>query len=75
MAERKKKWIKGAVSNAHGQFKAKAEAAGKTTREFAEEKKDAPGKLGKEARLATTLMGMHHGKAEKMYRPKEVRKG
>ena len=55
-----KKWIKSATSNAHGQFRAKAEAAGKTTAEFAKEKEDAPGKLGKEARLATTLMGMGH---------------
>ena len=56
-----KKWVAGATSNAHGQFRKKAEAAGKTTREYAEEKKDAPGVLGKEARLASTLMGMHHG--------------
>lgn len=55
-----KKWIKSATSNAHGQFRAKAEAAGKTTAEFAKEKEDAPGKLGKEARLASTLMGMGH---------------
>lgn len=56
MAE-KKKWIKGAVGKP-GTFRKKAEAAGETTREYAEEKKDAPGKLGKEARLAGTLMGM-----------------
>lgn len=60
-----KKWIKAATSNAHGQFKAKAEAAGKTTKEFAAEKADAPGKLGKEARLAGTLMGMRKGSREK----------
>lgn len=76
MAE-KKKWIKGATANAHGQFAAKAERAGKTTREFAEEKADAPGKLGKQARLAQTLMGMHHGKsrADRMYSPKKVKRG
>lgn len=60
MAEKKKRWVQKATANAHGQFKAKAEKAGESTKEFAEEKKDAPGKLGKEARLASTLMGMHH---------------
>ena len=77
MAE-KRKWIKGATANAHGQFRKKAEAAGETTREYAAEKADAPGKTGKQARLAETLMGMHHGgksKAEKLYRPKSVRRG
>jgi len=57
-APRKKKWIKGATANAHGQFAAKAKAAGETTREFAAEKEGASGKLGKQARLAETLMGM-----------------
>jgi len=57
-----KKWIAGATSNAHGQFRKKAEAAGKTTREFAKEKEHAPGKTGEQARLAETLMGMPHGK-------------
>ena len=55
----KKKWIAKAVSKHKGVFKKKAEAAGKTTKEYAEEKASAPGKLGKEARLAQTLMGMH----------------
>lgn len=54
-----KKWISNATQGAHGQFRKKAEAAGETTREFAAEKKDAPGKLGKQARLAGTLMGTH----------------
>lgn len=71
----KKKWIKAATANAHGQFRAKAEAAGETTREFAKEKEDAPGKLGKEARLAETLMGMHHAsKADRLYRAKRVKR-
>lgn len=52
------KWIKGAVGKP-GTFRKKAEAAGKTTREFAAEKADAPGKLGKEARLAQTLMSLY----------------
>lgn len=68
----KKKFIAKATANAHGQFKAKAEAAGKSTREFAEEHKHSKGKLGKQARLALTLMGMHHGK-EKHRSAKEVR--
>lgn len=66
------KWIKKATENAHGQFRKKAEAAGKSTKEFAEEKAGASGKLGKQARLAETLMGMHKkpsskGMQEKMY--------
>lgn len=60
-----RKWVQKATANAHGQFRRKAEAAGETTREYAEEKKDAPGKLGKEARLAQTLMGMHHSSRSK----------
>jgi hypothetical protein len=67
--KRKKKWIQGATENAHGQFAAKAKAAGETTRQFAKEKEHAPGTLGKQARLASTLMGMHHGgeKRKKLY--------
>jgi hypothetical protein len=73
----KRKWIKAATAGAHGQFRDKAEKAGETTREFAAEKADAPGKLGKEARLAETLMSMHHkggSRAAKLYRSKSVRK-
>jgi hypothetical protein len=63
-----KKWIAGATSNAHGQFAAKAEKAGKSTAEFASEKSDAPGVLGKQARLAKTLMGMHgKSRAQRRY--------
>jgi hypothetical protein len=63
MADRaQKKWIAGAIKPSHeGKFSAKAKRAGETTREFAKEKEGAPGALGKEARLAETLMGMHHG--------------
>ena len=70
----KKKWIKKAVAGAHGQFAAKAKAAGETTREYAAEKASAPGTLGKQARLAQTLMGMHH-KASKMYSDRKVSRG
>ena len=61
-----KKWIAGATRNAHGQFAAKAKAAGKTTAEFAREHEHDKGKLGQEARLAENLMGLHH-KAKALY--------
>jgi hypothetical protein len=70
MAEGKKKnWVKKAVPESrNGVFKAKAERAGETTREYAKKKESAPGKLGKEARLAETLMGMpHKPKKSRMY--------
>ena len=46
-----KHWMKKAFSNAHGQFKAKAKAAGEGTMEFARDKAHAPGRLGRQARL------------------------
>lgn len=52
-----KKWIKSATKNAHGQFRAKAEAAGESTRAFAQEHKGDSGRTGKQARLALALMG------------------
>ena len=55
-----KNWIKGAIKKP-GAFKAKAQAAGMSTKAYAEKEKGAPGKLGKEARLAKTLMGMKKG--------------
>lgn len=57
-----RKWIKGAIKHP-GAFKKKAQAAGKTTREFAAEKAGAGGTLGKQARLAETLMGMKKTKS------------
>lgn len=72
--ERAHRWISGATSNAHGQFAAKAKKAGESTKEFAEEKSDAPGKLGKEARLATTLMGMSHKRSSKRYGKTKVQR-
>ncbi len=71
---KKKRWIQKAVPKArHGVFKAKAEAAGKTTREFAAAHAGDSGTLGKEARLAETLMGMHHKKSgrAKLYGKKD----
>lgn len=49
------KWIQAAVTH-HGAFRKKAQAAGKTTEQYAEEKQSAPGILGHQARLAKTLM-------------------
>lgn len=51
-----KHWMKKAFANAHGQFKAKAEKAGMSTAAYAEKEKAAPGKLGKQARLARAGM-------------------
>ena len=60
-----KKWIKSAINPENkGKFSEKAARAGETTRQYAEEKQNAPGTLGKEARLAKTLMGMKKGKAK-----------
>ena len=64
---RKHKFIKKATANAHGQFRAKAEAAGESTREFAKEHEHDSGKTGKQARLALTLMSMHGNRAAKRY--------
>lgn len=70
MAEaRKHKWIKSAINPSHaGQFRAKAEAAGESTRQYAEQHKGDSDKTGKQARLALTLMGMRHGGAERRYK-------
>ena len=65
MAEKKKKWVQKATANSHGQFRRKAEAAGESTRQFAKEHEGSPGRLGKQARLAETLMGMSHKKKHK----------
>ena len=52
-----KKWIQGAEIK-KGAFTAKAKHAGKTVHELAEEKKNASGKTGKQARLALTFEKM-----------------
>ena len=61
-----KNWMsgvsKGIKASGHkGVFKAAAERAGKSTREYAEEKKHASGKTGQRARLALAFMGAKHG--------------
>lgn len=49
----KKHWMQGAVKPSHkGLFTKKAEAAGESVHEYAEEKKNAGGTLGREANLA-----------------------
>lgn len=55
-----KHFMKKAFANAHGQFKAKAKAAGESTHEYAEKEKHAKGKLGKQARLALVGMRAKH---------------
>lgn len=57
MAMKKKKWIQAANLD-EGSFSAKAKKAGKSTQEYAAEKADASGKLGKQARLAKTFAKM-----------------
>ncbi len=73
MAEGKKpkRWVAKATENSHGQFRKKAEAAGETTKEFAAEHKGDSGKLGKQARLASTLMGMGHKGRHDLYKKKD----
>lgn len=56
-----KNWIAGAIKKP-GSFTKQAQSAGKSVSEFAEEKKDAPGKTGKRARLAIVLKGLSHAK-------------
>ena len=68
MAEpaKKKNWIKKAVpKERRGVFKEKAKEAGMSTSVYAKKKEDAPGALGKEARLAENLMGMSHKRKKK----------
>lgn len=54
-------WIQSAVKNHHGVFRAAAKRAGMSTHAFAEKHKHASGVLGHRARLALTLMALHHG--------------
>lgn len=59
-----KLFIQKATENSHGQFKAKAESAGMSTKEYAEKHQHDTDKTGKQARLALTLMGMSHKEAK-----------
>ena len=67
VAEKPKHWMKEAFANAHGQFKAKAEKAGKSTAAFAKEKEGAPGKTGKQARLAEVGIKASKSRAKSRY--------
>jgi len=53
-------WIEKATANSHGQFAAKAKAAGMTTKQFA--KKKHKGVTAKQAALAKTLLSFNKGK-------------
>jgi hypothetical protein len=60
-----KNWMsgvsKGIKAKGHsGVFREAAERAGKSTHEYAEEKKHASGKTGQRARLALAFMGAKH---------------
>lgn len=45
-----------------GVFSSAAQRAGETTHQYAEEKKSAPGRIGRRARLALTFEGMRRKK-------------
>lgn len=63
---KKKKWMKAAVpEDRKGVFTKKAEAAGKSVHEYAEEEKHAGGTIGKEANLALTFEKQAHKKKHK----------
>ena len=53
-------FIAAATANSHGQFAAKATRAGMSTLAYAKQEEHAPGKLGKQARLAEVLMHASH---------------
>lgn len=79
MAEKtKKKWIKSATENSHGQFKAKAEKAGMSTLAYAHEHDEDGGTTGKQAVLAENLMKAAHHNAHKVHKasaaPSTIRK-
>ena len=61
----KKKWMKQAFANSHGQFRAKADDAGESTGQFAAEHVHDSRKLGKQARLAKVGMKAHHHSPKK----------
>lgn len=62
----KDKWMQKAVPESHkGLFTRKAKTAGKSVAEYASEKKDAKGKLGKEARFALTATKISRSRKKK----------
>ncbi len=63
----KKKWVREAVPKSHeGRLREKAEAAGESTRTFAQKHKGDSGKTGAQSRLAITLIGMNRKKGDVM---------
>ena len=69
---KKKRWIQKAHLD-EGSFTAKAKAAGKSVQEYAREKEDAPGRLGKQARLARTFSKMAKKKSPLHDHPRSKR--
>jgi hypothetical protein len=63
MAGKDGHWMERAFSKNKGKFSRKAKRAGMSTAEYARKESGAPGKLGKEARLAK--IGMKSGKRKK----------
>lgn len=58
---RKPRFIQKAIDPEHkGDFRRKAESAGMTTAAYARQEEHASGRLGKQARLAETLMDLSH---------------
>lgn len=74
MAE-KKKWIGKATENAHGQFKRKAERAGKSTLAYARDHDEGGSKTAKQARLAEALISASHHAHKQTASHKAIRKG
>jgi len=73
----KKRWIKSAIKHPGALHRELGVPEGEKIPAAKLERAAAGGgKLGKEARLAETLMGFHHGKAkaEKLYTPKHLRR-
>jgi hypothetical protein len=60
-----RKWMQEAFAGAHGQFKAKAKAAGMSTAAYANKEAGAPGRLGKQARLAKVGMAASRGRRKR----------
>ena len=72
MANKPKRWIAKAVPKGHeGRLRAKAESAGESTKEFAQEHKGGTGKTGRQSRLALTLMGMRGNSKSRLYAGKK----
>lgn len=71
--KKKTKWIQKADLD-KGSFTAKAKRAGKSVQEYASEKASAPGKLGKQARLAKTFEGMAKKKSPLYDNPRSRKK-